>query len=251
MAKNRAQEVADELGVEVINQAYSTLDPWSTLKAAAGQRIRLVKQKELRAFKGKPDKAIAAARPPEEDPWVHSDPWKESRAVDAGPELQLVPGTFLTEKDEELPLLQILEAGACGVAIVALKDAETYAAASVLLSDEELAGVVAGSVHPSTGQLRCEEIAFMAISMGAKVQFGAKHAKAKPLQHRIKVDLPATTTVEVEIRKEFLGPDDWDKVCHNPLRYATAAIAGLQVATVSSWAKKFFEERRPAVLPCY
>ena len=253
VAKTRAQEVVDELGVEVINQAYNALDPWSTLKSAAGQRIRLVKQEELRAFKGKPDKAIAAARLPEEDPWVHSDPWKESRAVDAGPELQLVAGTFLTEKDEELPLLQILEAGACGVAVVTLKDAETYAAASVLLSDEELAGVVAGSVHPSTGQLRCEEIAFMAISMGAKVllkgylvQFGAKHAKAKPLQHRIKVDLPATTTVAVEIRKEFLGPDDWDKVCHNPLRYATAAIAGLQVAMVSSWAKKFFEERRPA-----
>ena len=253
MAKTRAQEVADELGLDVINQAYGALDPWSTLKAAAGQRIRLVKQDELRAFKGKPDKASSSTKPLEEDPWTHMDPWKEAKSTMEVPELHLVPGTFLTERDEELPLLQILEAGACGVAIVTLKDAETYAAASILLSDEELAGVVAGATQPVTGQLRCEEIAFPAISAGTKillrgylVQFGAKHAKAKPLQHRIQVEMPETTTVAVEIRKEFLNSDDWDRACQNPLRYATTAISGLQAAMVSSWAKKFFEERRPA-----
>ena len=104
-----------------------------------------------------------------DDPWAISDPWKEAASSSRGPELQLLPGTFRGQDDQDLPIIQHLEATARGVVMSTFKDAESYATAGVLLSDDELAAVVAGLNQPMTGKLECQNITFPALSAGNKV----------------------------------------------------------------------------------
>ena len=57
-AQARATLVRDTLGQASIEKAYASTDPWRALKAAAGNRLRLVKPEELKATKGKPPSSL-------------------------------------------------------------------------------------------------------------------------------------------------------------------------------------------------
>ena len=153
--------------------------------------------------------------------------------------------------DQDLPIIQHLEATARGVVMSTFKDAESYAAAGVLLSDDELAAVVAGINQPATGKLECQSITFPALSAGNKVllrgfliQFRGKKVVTKTLEHSIQVETRATATLAVEVWSEFLGADEWKKVLQNPMCHITGVVTGLQTMMVSTWAKKFFADKR-------
>ena len=246
-AQARATLVLDTLGQASIEKAYASTDPWRALKAAAGNRLRLVKPEELKATKGKPPSSLTEKG---EDPWLLADPWQQ--ATSSGPPratITLVPGFFLDQEDQPLPILSHLTAEAKGVALVGVDEVQTYASANLYLSEDELAAVVISPRAPESGSMPSQAISFAAMHGDHKVllrgfiiNFGQKAAKTREAAHRVNLQLTDTVTLALEIRKEFQA--NWDAVTRNPLRFVWNSIDGLQRATTATWSRRFFSGRK-------
>ena len=81
-AAGRADQVLQHITPDQLQQAYRSLEPWAAVKAAVGQKVRLVTPAEARDLKqkGKSGRAEASSsnpqspRPTSEDPWSVTDP---------------------------------------------------------------------------------------------------------------------------------------------------------------------------------
>ena len=99
------------------------------------------------------------------------------------------------------------------------------------------------------GQHRCSQITLPAMHQDSKIlirgfliNYGEREAFVKQIQHTVDINAKDTAVLAVEIRREFVG--EWEAVSKNPLRYAFTAIDGLQAATVTTWARRFYEGRQ-------
>ena len=237
-SEDRAAKIISTIGVQAVESAYASIDPWKALKEATKDRMRMVLQEELRASRaktkqGKQDKG--------KDPWLHDNPWKQSSGS-TSPTLQvnLVPGHFVDA--------QHVAAEARGVAILGEKEAETLAKSSVALSEDELAGIVIGVHQPTVGSRKCTAITLPVMQdckiliRGFLIDFGARETFTKKVQHAIDITARDTAVIAVEVRREFIK--EWDMVAQNPLKFVFNAIEGLQAATVTTWARRFYEGRQ-------
>ena len=254
-AANRAEAVINAVGAAAVQEAYDSMDPWRALKSAAGNRIRLVKPEELKQAKAK--SAPAASNDKGPDPWSTSDPWSQSRGAKESSStttevpISLLPGFFLDQESQPLPILQHLIAEGKGVALLNVEETQIHASANYLLSEEELAAIVVSPTPPSTGQMPCRPISFAAkhgeqkvLLRGYIVDFGQKPAKLKEAVHRVSVELEEMATIAVEVRREYQS--SWENVTKNPLRYVWSVIDGLQPATATTWSRKYFNGRKEA-----
>ena len=252
-SEQRATKVANAVGFPALEAVYQSLDPWRSLKQAAQDKVRLVMPEELREAKGKPRKPKDDTRGT--DPWEKDDPWKQA-AKPTAPEaeivhLSLVPGFFVDEDDVAVNLLQHVSAQSTGVALLDAGEVETIAASERLLSDDPLAGIVVGVHKPLVGKLQCDAITFPAMHgeqkvllRGFLVNFGSRSVKPQSAKHSIDLQIQDVSVVAIEIRREFTG--QWEQICLNPLKHAFNAIDGLQKATISTWAKRYFAGRKPS-----
>ena len=247
VAMERASKVVDTIGSAAVQAAYSTVDPWRSLKEATKDRMRLVLHEELRMTKYKQkqvDKGV--------DPWLTNDPWKSSKEEEVGEEdmsIALIPGSFVGETGQPIPILPHLAAEAYGVAVLSVQEAETFAKSEVNMSDDELAAVVIAVEPPVVGSRRCELITFPASSGDSKillkghlVDFGGKPVRLQDTAFSIDIDERQIAVLALEIRREYL--QDWQQVAKNPLKHAFAMVDGLQAAVITTWARRFYDGRK-------
>ena len=257
MVEDRANQVLNTIGAPALESVYQSIDPWKSLKTAAQDRVRLVLPEELKAAraKGKPKPGRKAAS--EGDPWDLDDPWKQGRQLSSSSErppveqLQIVieQGFFLDEEDAPLPVIPHVSAEAKGVAVMSVEEAQTFAQADFVLSEDELGAIVVGNVQPSTHGKHCESVTFPAkhgvqriLLKGFLLQLGTKRVKTQKAQVSIDMPTEEVMVLAVEIRREYTP--QWEVVTRNPLKYAFSAIDGLQRAVISTWARKYFQGRQ-------
>ncbi|OLP85590.1 hypothetical protein AK812_SmicGene33399 [Symbiodinium microadriaticum] len=235
-ATSRAEAVINVVGTSAVQEAYDSMDPWRALKSAAGNRIRLVKPEELKAAKTRTVSAASNDRGP--DPWAASDPWsqgrnpKETSPTTSDAPISLLPGFFLDQEAQPLPILQHLVAEGKGVALLNVEETQIHASANYLLSEEELAAIVVSPTPPSTGQMPCRPISFAAM-----------HGEQKVLLRGYIVDV-GQKAAKLKVRREYQAT--WETVAKNPLRYVWSVIDGLQQATATTWSRKYFNGRKEA-----
>ena len=103
-AAERAAKIIATIGLQAVESAYSSIDPWKALKEATKDRMRMVTQEELKSSKTKPKSGKGDRG---EDPWTHDDPWKQATSsMPPTLELNLVPGYFVDAQGNALPILQ-------------------------------------------------------------------------------------------------------------------------------------------------
>ena len=186
------------------------------------------------------------------DPWLTNDPWKSSKEEEVGEEdmsIALIPGSFVGETGQPIPILPHLAAEAYGVAVLSVQEAETFAKSEVNMSDDELAAVVIAVEPPVVGSRRCELITFPAFSGDSKillkghlVDFGGKPVRLQDTAFSIDIDERQIAVLALEIRREYL--QDWQQVAKNPLKHAFAMVDGLQAAVITTWARRFYDGRK-------
>ena len=252
VSAERAQHIITAIGMPAVVEAYQTLDPWKSLKVAAGTRVRMVLQHELKSHREAGKVKKGDERPP--DPWLISDPWKQSKQQQPQPQAQplvisLVPGCFIDGMQEPVPILQHICTDANGVAIADFDEVEALAQSESFLSADELAAVVIGTTKPRTGTFACKDITFPAfhgkdkiLLRGFMVTFGSRPVFLQQPKHSINIDVEEIAVVAMEMRKEFIA--DWPGAVKNPLKYTWSMIDGLQKATVTTWSRKFFAGRK-------
>ena len=252
VSAERAQHIITAIGMPAVVEAYQTLDPWKSLKVAAGTRVRMVLQHELKSHREAGKVRKGDERPP--DPWLISDPWKQSKQQQPQPQAQplvisLVPGCFIDGMQEPVPILQHICTDANGVAIADFDEVEALAQSESFLSADELAAVVIGTTKPRTGTFACKDITFPAfhgkdkiLLRGFMVTFGSRPVFLQQPKHSINIDVEEIAVVAMEMRKEFIA--DWPGAVKNPLKYTWSMIDGLQKATVTTWSRKFFAGRK-------
>ena len=248
-APDRAEAIIAAVGLPAVQSAYESTDPWRALKTAVGTKIRMVKTEEVKAFKQKPA-ASSDSRGP--DPWQLADPWQqEPKPPKDGPKvcITLAHGHFVDQGGDPLAVLHQLVAEGKGVALSSTEEAQTFATANYLLSEEELGAVVVAPQQPKTGSLECREISFPAMHgedkvllKGFLIDFGQKRVRTKEAVHRVDLEPQNTTTMAIEVRREY--QQNWDNVAKNPMRFVWSCIDGLQRNVVSTWSRKFFSGRR-------
>ena len=203
VVEDRANQVLNTIGAPALESVYQSIDPWKSLKTAAQDRVRLVLPEELKAAraKGKPKPGRKAAS--EGDLWDLDDPWKQGRQLSSSSErppaeqLQIVieQGFFLDEEDAPLPVIPHVSAEAKGVAVMSVEEAQTFAQADFVLSEDELGAIVVGNVQPSTHGKHCETVTFPAkhgvqriLLKGFLLQLGTKRVKTQKAQ--VSIDMP-------------------------------------------------------------
>ena len=240
------------LGQQAVAAAYQSLDPWKALKLAANSKIRLVMPHELKEAKlgSKPDKQLSG-----EDPWTTGgDPWQSYRpkieARRAKPmAIALVPGHFVNQKGDALPVLEHLTTDVEGVSLLEEEEVQSLAGPGILLSAGCLAAIVITAQCPRVGTLVTKAITFPAVHednkvllRGFAVNFGQQPVCVANAKHCIDLDVADVSVVTLELRKECLM--DWHTACKNPLKYSYTVVEGLQRAAVSTWSRKFFSGRK-------
>ena len=251
-APSRANKVLELTGLEALQSAMASLEPWRQLKQIVGQKMRLVLPKELQVHKN----SGKAAQDRGEDPLAACDPWAQALAAKAeNPvELRFDESFFLDQSDCKLPVINQLTVGGKGAVLASRLDTEVFAKLHGVSSDDELVAVVVGNSPPQVGQLPCSELTFPAwhgkckiLLRGFAVNFGKVMAKSSPTLHCFDLSASDQTVISLEIRREYV--QDWDLVTSNPFRYATDNVSGLQGSIKSSWFKRFFQGRKVAQSP--
>ena len=249
----RADDVIQAIGVEALEQAYQSYDPWASLKKSVGDTMRLVLPAELRASKQtkpKPSKG--------EDPWSHSDPWSEAAASSSvlpNPKhvsITLIAGTFVGEGGAEVPILSSLASGARGVTLCPNDEIESFVTLAGG-SEDELAAVTIGPCKPRIADEVVTSITFPALSVGQKVllkgwlvQLGNKKVSLNLVKHQLSISDNAVEVITVEIKKEYSQSQDWQAVQESPLRFVFAHIEDFEPHTIATWSKKWFCNGKPA-----
>ena len=249
----RADDVIKAIGVEALEQAYHSYDPWASLKKSVGDTMRLVLPAELRASKQTKPKPSRG-----EDPWSHSDPWSEAAASSSvlpNPKhvsIALIAGTFVGEGGAEVPILGSLASGARGVTLCPNDEIESFATLAGG-SEDELAAVTIGPCKPRITDAAVTSITFPALSVGQKVllkgwlvQFGTGKVSLNLVKHQLSISDNAVEVITVEIKKEYSQSQDWQAVQESPLRFVFSHIEDFGPYTIATWSKKWFCNGKPA-----
>ena len=249
----RADDVIKAVGVEALEQAYHSYDPWASLKKSVGDTMRLVLPAELRASKQTKPKPSRG-----EDPWSHSDPWSEAAASSSvlpNPKhvsIALIAGTFVGEGGAEVPILGSLASGARGVTLCPNDEIESFATLAGG-SEDELAAVTIGPCKPRITDAAVTSITFPALSVGQKVllkgwlvQFGTGKVSLNLVKHQLSISDNAVEVITVEIKKEYSQSQDWQAVQESPLRFVFSHIEDFGPYAIATWSKKWFCNGKPA-----
>ena len=230
-ADTRAQSVLSLLSEDQVISIYKNIDPWSALKAAIGNRLRLVTQEDMKDRKNLGRNSSRATSSTDVDPWTLSDPWLEAKAASrpapSAITVKLLPGQFTCQDGSEAPAIANIQSQACGVCLIAPEQLSTFSSMSTAIPSSECAGLVVGEEDVAAGPFP---------TATAKASFVAEHDTAgKILLKGTLVNFGSLAIVQkkVEICKQYCN--EWSQAQQNPMRFIWKNFDNLTRSSPSSW----------------
>ena len=234
--QERLEEVREKLGDSKIKEAYTSFDPWSSIKAACqASGIRLIKQQELNAKKPVKPKGVTN----EEDPLVAHDPW--AAALQQKQTWKPDLGFFATQGGSQPALLEKAAHGKTGVAIVTEQEAAMLMQIAVGAQLQP-----AGPFTPTSIQFPgvCND-GTRILMKGQLINLGRKDIVLADAASKVLVAELDGVILACEIIKEDMSATEWSDVTEGTIRFLKKKIPPLENAIFANWAKKFFVNAKP------
>ena len=255
--QQRLDDVLQHITPDQLSTAYKSLEPWGSIKQIVGTKVRLVHLSEIKAAKSskKPNDLPAAQDDRGEDPWTSTDPWRQAMQARAEPEaitVQLWPPYFACEDDSEPQVLSELTHGSRGICLMNAQKAEALASIGTALSSDECSAIVVSTQEPRVAPFEALAISFVAIHnnsdkvllKGYLINYGEKKVTVRKHAHVIDVAEQRACVISIEIVRDYIS--DWPQVANNPLRYAWQQIEFLQKNLLTTWTRKYWNNKKPS-----
>ena len=236
--ESRSKAAIRKLGLRSVEDALRSKDPWRSLKELGNQQSRpfqFVQYSELQAHVRSRTESKKHADGRIRKTIKHK---KAAAHINLTPEeIELMPGSFLDQEDDEVPVITKPEvsADARGIALVSLEFAAELATHSHNLSVDALAVVTLGAMS-GVKEEDSPTIQFPGVFLptkepilitGTLLQLGDVKIHRKPLDGAPQVAALDTEVIRLQAFRDLFG-EAWAILLKGPLKHIIAVLPGLQ-----------------------
>lgn len=244
-AKSRASAAIKKLGIDALDSAISTTDPWRALKQAGGalsKPFQWVQYEELQAHIAKRSEVRYGTAAKQVQ---HGNRGKrvETLLNITPATLELLPNTFFDAADEPLGMisLQTLRPDQRGIAIVTEEEALAFLKDRKNLSTDAFGLLTIGELANPDADSRIEHIHWSAvykptqepiIIRGSLVSLGDISIEKKTISKAL--TMPKVDTEVIRIQAFADATDTWEDLQSGPVKHIIALIPALRFCTEES-----------------